>query len=140
MIERGSGYILNVSSISAVMPYPTISLYGPTKTYLRYFSRALRYELKPSGIHVSCLLPGAIDTGFYDDTGFDIGKGRKLGIVKMPEFVANSAMKALFRNRAECIPGLLNKLVVRFFPLIPRSWIGLIYRRKLMKQTRITSE
>ena len=57
MQDKQKGYILNISSISAVMPYPTISLYGPTKSFLRKFSRALRFELKGSGIHVTCLIP-----------------------------------------------------------------------------------
>ncbi|MDZ7608735.1 MAG: SDR family NAD(P)-dependent oxidoreductase [Cyclobacteriaceae bacterium] len=59
MKERKSGYILNTSSISAVMPYPGISLYGPTKTYMRYFTRALRSEMREYGVKVTCLIPGA---------------------------------------------------------------------------------
>jgi short-subunit dehydrogenase len=39
MVKNKKGYILNVSSISAVMPYPFISLYGPSKTYMRYFTK-----------------------------------------------------------------------------------------------------
>ena len=63
MIKRHKGYILNTSSISSVMPYPTISLYGPTKAFLRHFTRALRTEVKRYGIKVTCLIPGATATG-----------------------------------------------------------------------------
>jgi len=96
MIQNGKGFILNVSSISAVMPYPTISFYGPTKTFLRHFTRALRTELKPLGLNVNCL---------------------------------RSGLRALYRNRPECIPGFMYKLVVWFLPIIPQFMIRLIYRR-----------
>lgn len=129
MIGRGKGYILNVSSIAAVMPYPTISIYGPTKTFLRHFTRSIRTEMKSQGIHVTCLLPGATDTSFYNENNFSVEKGKKLGFVKRPEKVANAGVKALFKNRAECIPGLLNKLVVRLVPLLPHFLIALIYKR-----------
>ena len=129
MIRRGTGFILNVSSIASVMPYPTISLYGPTKTFLRSFTRALRTELKPLGIRISCLMPGAVDTGLYEGTGFGISKGRRLGLVKGPETVARAGVRALFRDRAECVPGVLNKLVLRLVPFVPRFVISLIYSK-----------
>ena len=70
MAARKSGYILNISSISAVMPYPTISFYGPSKTFIRSFSRALRTEMMCQGVKVTCLLPGATATPLYDT--FDV--------------------------------------------------------------------
>ena len=128
MIKNGRGFILNVSSISAVMPYPTISFYGPTKTFLRHFTRALRTELKPLGIFVTCLIPGAMDTRLLNEYQVDRRKAVKWRVVSPPERVARSGIRALFKNRPECIPGLLNKLVVRFLPLIPHFVISLIYK------------
>jgi len=129
MAENHSGYILNVSSISAVMPYPTISLYGPTKTFLRKFTRALRTELKETGVNVLCLLPGATATALYDTKNIKLSLLMRLGIMKKPGVVAKAGVKALFKKRAECIPGLLNKIIMRFIPLIPNSFIGFIYRK-----------
>jgi len=129
MAKNHMGYILNVSSISAVMPYPTISLYGPTKTFLRKFTRALRAELKVAGVNVLCLLPGATATGLYDTKNINLPLAMRLGIMKKPEVVARAGVKALFKRRAECIPGLLNKFVMRLMPLIPNSLIGFIYRK-----------
>lgn len=129
MIKHGRGFILNISSISAVMPYPTISFYGPTKTFLRHFTRALRTELRPLGIHVTCLMPGAMDTGLLNGYQIDRRKAIRWRVVMSPDKVARSGIRALFKNRPEHIPGFLNKLVVRFLPLIPHSVITLIYRR-----------
>jgi short-subunit dehydrogenase len=137
MIGRGKGFILNVSSIAAVMPYPTISLYGPTKAFLRNFSLALHTELKPLGVRVTCLLPGATDTGLYEGSNFSISKVKRLGFVKKPEKVAAAGIKALIRNRAECIPGLLNRLVVVLFPLLPRFVISMIYRRIRLTRNKV---
>jgi short-subunit dehydrogenase len=130
MIMRGKGFILNVSSISSVMPYPTISLYGPTKSFLRQFTRALRTELKPSGINVTCLLPGATDTPLFEQYQFNRTLARKLGVLKKPEKVAKAAINALKNNRPEYIPGFLNKLAIRLLPLLPYFIIRLIYTRK----------
>lgn len=129
MIKRRKGFILNTSSISSVMPYPTISLYGPTKAFLRHYTRALRTELKRYGIKVTCLIPGATATGLYDSVKFNTPLKKKLGIMKKPEVVAKAGIKALFNNRPECIPGFLNKMIVLFAPVIPHSIISAIYKR-----------
>ena len=122
MKNKQDGFILNISSISAVMPYPGISLYGPTKTYMRYFTRALRNEMKIYNVKVTCLIPGATATALYDPNKINIALAIKLGIMQTAGNVAQKAIKALFKNKAECIPGILNKLTVWLLPLIP-SWI-----------------
>ncbi|MBN1414054.1 MAG: SDR family NAD(P)-dependent oxidoreductase [Bacteroidales bacterium] len=128
MILRKKGFILNVSSISAVMPYPGISLYGPTKAFLRYYTRALRTEMKSYGVHVTCLIPGATATALYNANNINMPLLMRLGIVKKPETVALKAVKALSGNRAECIPGLLNKLIILLLPCIPHFVISLIHK------------
>jgi short-subunit dehydrogenase len=130
MEKKQIGYILNVSSISAAMPYPTISLYGPTKAFLRQFTRALRSELQGTGVRVLCLLPGATATGLYDTREINIPLMMRLGIMKKPEDVAKAGVTALFKNHAESTPGLLNKFTMRIIPLIPGSLIRYIYRRR----------
>jgi hypothetical protein len=129
MQKRGRKYILNVSSISAVMPYPIISLYGLSKTFLRYFSRALRAELKPQGVQVCCLLPGATATALYDGQGVNVSLARKLGVMGEAEAVARTGLKALFAGRAESIPGLLNKLAVYVLPGLPDPVVRWVYGR-----------
>ncbi|MFN8276173.1 MAG: SDR family NAD(P)-dependent oxidoreductase [Chitinophagales bacterium] len=129
MKKRRAGFILNVSSISAVMPYPGISLYGPTKTFMRYFSRALRAEMAHYGVAVTCLIPGATATGLYDPGKINIGLAKKLGVMQTPEWVAAKAIAALQQNRAECIPGWLNWLTVGLVPMVPTSLIVWIRRK-----------
>lgn len=133
MRERGRGYILNVSSISAVMPYPVISLYGPSKAFLRAFSRALRTELKPFGVSVTCLLPGATATALYDAEKLNLSLAKKLGIMKDADSVARAGIKAMFRRRAERVPGLLNAFIIIFIPIVPHVFISWINRYRLRR-------
>ena len=87
------------------MPYPIISFYGPSKTFIRSFSRALRTEMKSNGVSVTCLIPGATATALYEGHNVNIPLAMKLGVMKKPETVAHAGVNALFNGRAECIPG-----------------------------------
>lgn len=129
MAERRRGFILNLSSITAVMPYPGISLYGPTKAYMRHFTRAFRSEMMLDNVRVTCLLPGATDTSLYSTVNINVSLLKNIGMMKDPEAVAEAGIKALFKGRAVCIPGLFNKIIVIILPLIPRFIIEIIARR-----------
>ena len=129
MAKAGHGHILNVSSISAVMPYPTISLYGPSKTFLRNFSRALRMEMKPLGVSVTCLMPGATATSLYDADKVNMPLAKKLGVMQSAEFVANKGVNAMLKGKAESIPGVLNWLIVLLVRFVPHFVVGWVYRR-----------
>jgi len=128
MINYRKGFILNVSSITAVMSYPGISLYGPAKRFLRSYTRALRTEMKLYGVNVTCLIPGATDTGLYDTGKYRL-RLLKLGIMKKPDVVAKAGVRALFKNRSLCIPGVLNKLIIFLMPAVPHFIISFVNRR-----------
>jgi len=134
MVKNQKGYILNVSSISAVMPYPTISLYGPSKTFLRRFTKALRIELKEKKVIVSCLIPGATATALYDPDKINIPLAMRLGVMKKPGFVARAGVAALFKNKAESIPGLANKFIMFIIHFLPIFVIGFIYRKIYLRR------
>lgn len=135
MKNEGKGFVLNVSSISAVMPYPGISLYGPTKTYMRYFTRAFRNEMKRYNVNVTCLIPGATETALYDPNRINLSLAKNLGIMQTAETVARAGIKALLKNKAECIPGFLNKLTVWVLPLVPSWLIRQIHERTNLVRT-----
>ena len=130
MKARRQGHIMNVSSISAVMPYPIISLYGPTKTYLRYFTRALRTEMQPHGVNVTCLIPGATITGLYNLTEVNVSLLKSLGIFHTPQFVSRKAVRGLMRRKARVVPGLINKITMVFMPWMPTFIIARLNRHK----------
>ena len=131
MRERGRGYILIVSSISAWRDFPGIAYYGSSKKYLRGFSRALRTELGPHGIAVTCLAPGATATGLYDPNVVPVELARRLGVMADPEFVARRGLEALFGGQAECMPGLVTRALTTLGSLTPQPIIELLRRRFL---------
>ena len=129
MKAKKHGHIMNVSSISSVMPYPGISLYGPTKTFMRYFTRAFRTEMKSYGVNVSCLIPGATITALYDLSKVNVSLAKNLGVMHTPQFVAGKAVRGMMHNRAVITPGILNKLILVFMPLIPSFVIYLLNKK-----------
>jgi len=66
VMERG-GSIVQVASIAGMVPVPHEATYSASKAGLRAFSRAVAYETEEKGIHVGCVCPGPVDTGFLGD-------------------------------------------------------------------------
>ena len=64
MRERGSGVVVNISSVGGVATFPLYSLYHGTKWAVEGFSESLNFELNPFGIRVKLVEPGAIKTDF----------------------------------------------------------------------------
>ncbi len=64
MREKGSGKIINISSISGLVPAPMYSIYSASKHALEALSEALRYEVAQFGISVSLVQPGSFNTSF----------------------------------------------------------------------------
>ncbi|WP_418128799.1 SDR family NAD(P)-dependent oxidoreductase [Staphylococcus sp. HKU1] len=71
MVENKSGDILIVSSLSATLPTPYETVYGPSKAFGFMFSEALRVELKEKNVNVTAMLPGATNTDFHHNAGMD---------------------------------------------------------------------
>lgn len=127
MVMEKKGYILNVSSTSAYMPYPLISIYGPSKTYIRNFTKAIRNELYSKNIHVSCILPGAVDTNLYKLSPSKVKLAKKLGIMHNPQYIAKKGLQLLFNNKGQLVPGLLNKFSLVFLNFVPDFVIRKIF-------------
>ena len=68
LVARGSGGIINVSSVAAFQPMPFQATYAASKAFVLSFTEALAEELRGSGVRVMASHPGPIDTGFFDGT------------------------------------------------------------------------
>lgn len=89
--------ILNISSASAFQPVPYINLYAATKAFERSYSRALNAELKPSGITVTAVCPGWVDTKMLSKE-INGKKVRFPGMVA-PDKVVKKALKDAKKGR-----------------------------------------
>jgi short-subunit dehydrogenase len=99
MLERGSGHMVFVSSLSGKSATPLSSIYNATKFGLRGFALGLRADLDPRGIGVSIVSPGTIrEAGMYADSGAPPLPGLGTGT---PQQVANAVVRAIERNKVE---------------------------------------
>ena len=119
MIERKSGAILNVASTAAFQPGPKMAVYFATKAYVLHFTEALHEELKPHGIHVSCLCPGPTRTEFGEVAGFGGNITFDWVAMEAPE-VVEVGLAGLDKNHAVVVPGLINKIVAASSRFAPR--------------------
>jgi NADP-dependent 3-hydroxy acid dehydrogenase YdfG len=88
MIRQRSGTILNLSSIASRRALPGSAVYTATKAGLEAFSRVLAEELRPHGVRVGVLVPGAVDTPIWDTMGPTPPRDKML----RPEDVARAAV------------------------------------------------
>ncbi|WP_375436893.1 SDR family NAD(P)-dependent oxidoreductase [uncultured Hymenobacter sp.] len=120
--RQSKAYILNVASTAAYQAVPTLTLYAASKAFLLSFSRGLRYELRETGVSVSCLSPGATTTDFADRAGMSAGLQETANKVSMtPTQVAQAGVVALLAGEAEVIPGALNKISSKLTGLVPKA-------------------
>ena len=119
MCRRKQGYILNMSSLSAWMPVPGIALYSATKSYLRVFSRALAMEMRPYGVGVTVVCPGGVATDLYGLAPRLQRLGVRLGVLMTPEKLVKVALRRMFRQRKQVIPGWINRLMVPIIAVVP---------------------
>lgn len=126
MIERDRGYILNISSLAAWLPYPFISTYCATKSYNRQLTRALRTEHYKSHINIATIYFGAVDTPLFKLSAGKRKLARALGVMITPQKAVNKALWMLFHGCSGWMPGFINKVAFVVCPLLPRcliSWI-----------------
>ncbi len=119
MAARGSGRILNMSSMSCWMPMPGIALYSATKAYIRVFSRALRLELKGSGVSVTVACPGGIDTALFGLPANLRKLAVRLGATQTPRKFVRGALKRTFKGRKQYINGALNRIAILAVGILP---------------------
>jgi hypothetical protein len=126
MVERGSGGVLNVASVSGFMPVPQQATYSASKAFVLTFTEALTLDRHGTGVTATALCPGPVKTEFG---GLIEGLPDRLFLE--PARVAREAIDGLERGRRTVIPGggnKVNALVGRhtpravFLPLARRFW------------------
>lgn len=149
--EQGSGKILAVSSVAAIVPIPFQAFYSAGKSALSIFMQSLSLEVKPYNIQTCTVLLGDTKTNFTSARVFTrksqletsvYYKTMKSSVGKMEKdeqngmsavFVAEKIVRQVLRKRMKItiIPGLQYKVICRLYPVLPakfRLWVvGLLY-------------
>jgi uncharacterized protein len=118
--RSGALRVLNVASLGALYPMPTLAVYSATKSFVLDFSLALRAELAPA-VRVSVLCPNAIKTNqCVDDYVEGLGLASRLACMA-PEDIARIALDGVERDKAVIVPGRFNRALAAVSRFVPRS-------------------
>jgi short-subunit dehydrogenase len=115
MIARGRGAIVNVASTAAFQPIPTMGTYAATKAFVLRLSLAMWHELRPSGVTVMALCPGATETDFWRIAGNPDGFRRRRTVAQ----VVATCFDSLAKGSPVAIDGALNTVLARTAPFVP---------------------
>jgi len=117
--KNGPSHILNVGSLNSFFFQAHKQVYGGTKSYIYFFSKSLRRELKPEGINVSVICPGYMNTNPSIILNNQFGNRLvRLSVMNL-EDVAHIAIDGLLKRKEVIIPGRLNKFFVLLNTLVP---------------------
>lgn len=129
MRERGQGRILFTGSIAGFTPGTFNATYNGTKAFVDSFSFALRNELKDTGVTVTCLMPGATETEFFERAGMTdtkIGQSEK----DDPVDVAKVGYEAMLQGEGDVVSGWKNKVLSAAATVTPSSVLAEQHRKK----------
>jgi uncharacterized protein len=128
MRARGEGRILITGSIAGFMPGAFQAVYNGTKAFIDSFSFALRNELKDTGVTVTCLMPGATETDFFERADMmdtKVGTGTK----DDPADVARTGYDAMMNGEGDVVAGWKNKLQSAIANVTPASVLAEQHRK-----------
>ena len=128
MLARGAGRILITGSVAGFMPGTFQAVYNGTKAFIDSFSWALRNELKDTGVTVTCLMPGATETEFFQRAGMmdtKVGAESKMDAGE----VARIGFKAMMDGDGDVVAGLKNKLQSAVATVTPAAMLAEQHRK-----------
>jgi hypothetical protein len=110
-LARGSGAVINVSSVGAFNPGTEWGIYGAAKRFVLHYTQSLAKELRGTGVRAQALCPGWTHTGFHDASGSPEAKRIVPDSMWMtPDEVARASLDALRTDRCIVIPGVRHHL------------------------------
>lgn len=122
-VKRGHGKLLNVSSTAAVMPGPLQAVYYATKAYVTSWSDALWRETRDTGVTVTCLMPGAMQTGFISRG--NLGSTALFAHAVKPDDVAKAGYEGMLDGKMNVTAGLTasQKPFMAIAPMLPKKML-----------------
>jgi uncharacterized protein len=121
MQARARGGILNVASLGGLAPGPYQAAYYASKAYVVTLTEAVGYETAGSGVRLSALAPGPVDTSFHAAMGAEHSFYRQLIFPLSPEATARAAYRGYVLGCRLIIPGVMNKVLAVALRLLPHT-------------------
>ena len=127
MRARDRGRILFTGSIAGLMPGSFQAVYNGSKAFVDSFAFALRNELKDTSVSVTCLMPGPVDTEFFERADMldtKVAQGKKAD----PAKVAKVGFDAMMKGEGDVVAGFMNKLQAAVAAVTPQSQLAEMHR------------
>ena len=100
MVARGHGRVLNVASIAAFLPVPSLATYAATKAYVLSMTESLSEELKGSGVSITALCPGITATNMLT-----AAQQASAELKRLPDFLIGDAASVAAEGYEACMAG-----------------------------------
>jgi short-subunit dehydrogenase len=128
MRDANRGKILITGSIAGFMPGTYQAVYNGTKAFLDSFSFALRAELKDTAVTVTCLMPGATETEFFERADM---MDTKVGTAPKDDAadVAKNGFDAMMKGEGDIVSGWQNKLRAAIANVMPAGPLAEQHRK-----------
>ncbi len=129
MLKQGSGHIVNVASMAGKVGSAKSSGYTATKHAVLGLTNSLRQELVGTGVSITAINPGPVDTPFFDlaDPGGNYVKNVKWFMLK-PEQVVSHMLRAIEQRKAEVDLPFTAAASVKLYQLFPRLFDKIAYK------------
>src|SRR5215212_3024336 len=129
MRQRGRGRILITGSVAGYTPGTYNAVYNGSKAFIDSFSFALRSELEDTGVTVTCLMPGATETEFFEradlmDTAIGQDENKD-----DPADVAKAGFDAMMRGDGDVVAGWKNKIQTTIANVTPAGMLAEQHRK-----------
>lgn len=112
MVAKHRGRILNTASVAGFEPGPLLAVYHATKAFVLSWSEALATELQDTGVTLTALCPGPVDTDFFTKADMIDTHAFQDAKVMAPQEIAATAYQALMEGQRVVVPGIMNKALV----------------------------
>ena len=128
MVEFGQGRVLITGSVAGFIPGTYTAVYNGTKAFIDSFAFALRAELGDTGVTVTCLMPGATETEFFERADM---MDTKVGTEEKddPADVAQVGWDAMMRGEGDVVAGWKNKLQTTIANVTPSGVLAEQHRK-----------
>ena len=135
-INRG-GHVIQLGSGSCFTPLYAFNVYAASKAFVLHYSKALYYELREIGIHVTCFCPGWVDTEFIGKATSreDVTRPKKMKPLLSCRKVVRGCVAAAEKKRKLYVTNWFTKMQHMLFKLLPdgilsRAWIKMQKKRE----------
>jgi uncharacterized protein len=121
MVARRSGAVMNIGSIAGILVSPAMGAYSATKAYVNHLSEAMRAELTGTGVVMTVVCPGPIETEFQEVAGSDVRPPLPAAVHIDAVTCAEEAVAGMVNDRARVIPGLMPRLFTAAGDAVPKA-------------------